>query len=95
MNLLLFKVSISEQRLESAIDLPGFSHAGESVNVRVSWYPFEEQFRKVYFFAKHRRQAAKHLERFCGQARDLDEGRRCDNLIADHHRRQKSLQPQS
>lgn len=87
MNLLLFSVRISECCIDNAIALPGWSHAGASFKTRVSWYPFEEQFRTVFFFAKHRRQAAKQIEQFCGRARDLSEGRRADNLIATCHRK--------
>ena len=72
----LFTGTIEARSLERAIDLPGWSHAGPEVERPVLWYPWQATFRKIYFKAKHRREACKHIDRLGIMVRDLDEGRK-------------------
>lgn len=64
---------------ESCVNLPGFSHRGEA---RPQYKTQGPLVRTIYFFAKHRTQAAKHLTRFCGITTpcNLSEGKR-SNLL--------------
>jgi len=57
------------------MDLPGWSHCGPEFDKQVLWYPWTAQFRKIYFKAKHRSQAAKDCDRAGLLVRDLSEGR--------------------
>jgi hypothetical protein len=69
-----FTATIQSSQLKSAIDLPGWSHCGPEFDRKVLWYPWIAQFRKIYFKAKHRREASKQVDR-CGLlVRDLSEG---------------------
>lgn len=83
----LYSATIFSGSWDSAVEMPGFSHFSSPKKCRVSWYPFEEDTQKAFFFAPNRSNAAKQLDRFAGLARDLDDGRRCDGLIASCHRR--------
>lgn len=56
------------------MDLPGWSHCSQPFEKEVLWYPWKADFIRIYFKAKHRRQAAKDCDR-CGLlVRDLTEG---------------------
>ncbi len=72
----LFSATIEAQCLERAIDLPGWSHAEPEFEQRVLWYPWKAQFRKIWFKAKHRREACKQIDRAGLLVRDLDEGKK-------------------
>lgn len=80
LRLLLFSAVVNESMVATAVDMPGWSHAGP----RCAEQPSQ---RVVFFFAENRRKAARDLGQHCGSARDLDAGRRCDGLIAACHRR--------
>lgn len=69
-----FSAHIQASQLESAISLPGWSHAGPEYQRKVLWYPWTETFRKIYFKAKHRTEAAKHCDRAGLLVRDMDGG---------------------
>jgi hypothetical protein len=70
----LFQCTILASQLESAISLPGWSHAQRGERKRaVSYYPFEAPEKVVFFHAKHRTEAARHLQRHANSARDLVE----------------------
>lgn len=59
-----FTCTILETGLESAMDLPGWSHCSSDRTKRaVSYYPFEVDQVRIYFRAKHRTQAAKQIGR--------------------------------
>ena len=64
---------------ERCVNLPGFSHWGEA---RMKYKTTGPMVRTVYFFAKHRRQASKHLNNYCGVTTpcDLSEGKK-SNLL--------------
>lgn len=70
-----FTATIESGQLEKAIDLPGWSHAGPEFKKAVLWYPWQGTFRKIYFRARHRTEAAKHCDRCNLLVRDLDGGR--------------------
>ncbi len=53
----------TELNLDRALTLPGWSHWGQPFDVQVSWYPWKEAARTVYFYAKNRREALKQLDR--------------------------------
>lgn len=72
----LFTARLMTMDIEAAINLKGWSHCGEVEKIRVSWYPFEEYTRKIYFHALHRRDAAKQCERLCLPIRDLNDGQK-------------------
>ena len=69
-----FSATIEAQCLERAIDLPGWSHAGPEFERSVLWYPWTATFRKIYFKAKHRREACKQIDRAGLLVRDLSDG---------------------
>ena len=62
-----------ESALEQAISMPGWSHAdGDGwARVRVSWYPFENYARRIYFHAAHRTDAERQCQRAMLHIRDL------------------------
>ena len=66
-----------EFALDCAISLPGWSHADSEgwKKISVSWYPFENYARKIYFKALNRTTAARQCARAGLQIRDLDGGR--------------------
>jgi len=68
-----FNATIEASQLEAAIDLPGWSHCGPEFNRTVLWYPWTAQFRRIYFKAQHRTQAAKHCDRAGLLIRDLSD----------------------
>jgi hypothetical protein len=68
-------------------DVRGVSHWGAEEKIRVLWYPFEEYVRKVYFFAPHRRGAARQLESAGVRVRDLTDGQ-TSSLLCDSIKRQ-------
>lgn len=70
----LFTATIQDTSLEKAIDLPGWSHASQPFRKRVLWYPWEADFRTIYFRAKNRREACKQLDHLNLLVRDLSEG---------------------
>ena len=63
----------TEGQLSEAIELPGWSHCGESFTAGCSWYPFRTQFRKIFFKAKNRTVAVRQLGRLNLFIRDLFE----------------------
>lgn len=65
----------TEGQLERAIDLPGWSHATPPYDNACSWYPFTAQYRRIYFKAKHRTEAASQCWRRDLLIRDLVEVR--------------------
>lgn len=70
----LFSATVEASVLERAMDLPGWSHCSAGFEQRVLWYPWTAEFRKIYFHARHRREAAKQCDRLGLLVRDLDEG---------------------
>jgi hypothetical protein len=73
----LFTASL-EASNDLAVDLPGFSHWGQPYTYG------KRSLRRIYFYAKHRRQAAKHLGYYAGinTPCDLSEGKACPQLLA-------------
>lgn len=60
----LFTATILDSGMESAIaGLAGWSHKGETTRRSVHHYPFDVAQTRIYFRAKHRRDAIKQLER--------------------------------
>lgn len=60
----LFTATILDSGIESAIaGLPGWSHKGETTRRNVLYYPFDVPQVRIFFRAKHRREALKQLER--------------------------------
>lgn len=74
--MLMFTATIDAGN-ERCVDLPGFSHWGQPR----SYGP--RMVRTIYFFAKHRTEAAKQLGRYVGITGpcDLSEGRKCPALL--------------
>ena len=72
----LFTARLMTMDIETVINLPGWSHCGPVEKIRVSWYPFEEYTRKIYFHAESRTKAAKACERLCLPIRDLNDGQK-------------------
>ena len=76
-----FEATIEANSLESAMNLPGWSHCGPPFERQVMWYPWKATFRKIYFKSKHRRQAAKDLDKVGVLGRDLSEGRPIKSIL--------------
>jgi hypothetical protein len=83
--LLLFSAIIQESYLEVAVGMPGWSHKA-TADHRL----YGTGAVKVFFFVPNRRQATKQIDR-CASVRSLDDGRRCDGLIAACHRKAFNL----
>lgn len=72
----LFEAQVVDACLCSVIEcLPGYSHCGPITQRHTSWYPFVQDQRKVFFYAKHRTQAVRQLTRAMAGAREVVEYR--------------------
>lgn len=62
-----------ESALASAIEMPGWSHTAEDdwKKIPVSWYPFENLSRRIFFRAANRTAAVKQVSRAGLNVRDL------------------------
>lgn len=69
-----FSAWIEANQLESAIDLPGWSHAEPEIDRPVLWYPWKSSFRRIHFTAPNRRTACQQLDKLGILARDLTDG---------------------
>lgn len=58
------KVRFDDWTIERCIEsLPGWQFCSQPFQIDVSWYPFKEWVRTIHFYAAHRREACKLLQK--------------------------------
>jgi hypothetical protein len=70
-NAIWFSANVRETSIDQAMDLPGYSHCGEQIQRTVSWYPFTETRRTVFFKARNLTEARRQIVRLQCDARDV------------------------